>query len=755
MKMISHLFAAFLLGSLMMHFCGCAVPQEEEQFPDFTGAKIVIPADASEGIRNAAALLRSCLDKMEGTGGAGREIHLNLAAPDEQNGKRTWQIVQQGNRVVITGRSPSSLIFGVADFLNRSGFYVLSWDCDALPDSGKLLVPTGLAVNGKMAFGKTRIVDGLRVTRDSPALKEFRRYQQMNYSLQDYRDDDSIYASWHGIHEVHNIYQYLPPDRYAKDHPEYYTQNPQGGRSWTNTDHFCFSNPEVRRIVTENLLKKIAEHRKNGPPYPVYYNISQNDCGHSFCSCPECQALIRKYEGETGLLLEFINAVAGEVAKVYPDVKIGTEAYVNSEAPAKGIRPARNVIIRFCDLYSRSDCRIPLEDQPERRRLLEEWARLSPGLAIWDYLNFGRANSPETAIHTLSPNLLLFRKNGVGNILLEDEYDFVRPQNFVVLQLFLARQLLKDPAQDAEKLTDIFMRSYYGPCAEDMRQFYELLHTRLKQGQPTSDPDFLQKARGILTAALEKAGTDPRLKARVLSERNNVEYCLLCQLKLRGMDPAEFQERAARYRDDLDFVLNENTLPSDDAREKIRKGIREEADRLTIDFPLPEELQGRDLKNVLKVGLSFFWAVHNSGAQIEADPDSEMKSVLTIHGKNKKHKMPFPVGCYDWLRKTGKDFTIRNVIADGRYHWYKLGNITIGPKSVVWLHGSWAMMANLYSLHINDDGLQDSPENPNIYELWVSLKFRGPAYSGETPGKESDPENGVWLDKVLLVSPAD
>ena len=180
MKMISHLFAAFLLGSLMMHFCGCAVPQEEEQFPDFTGAKIVIPADASEGIRNAAALLRSCLDKMEGTGGAGREIHLNLAAPDEQNGKRTWQIVQQGNRVVITGRSPSSLIFGVADFLNRSGFYVLSWDCDALPDSGKLLVPTGLAVNGKMAFGKTRIVDGLRVTRDSPALKEFRRYQQMN-----------------------------------------------------------------------------------------------------------------------------------------------------------------------------------------------------------------------------------------------------------------------------------------------------------------------------------------------------------------------------------------------------------------------------------------------------------------------------------------------------------------------------------------------------------------------------------------------
>jgi len=437
-------------------------------------------------------------------------------------------------------------------------------------------------------------------------------------------------------------------------------------------------------------------------------------------------------------------------------VKIGTEAYVNSEAPSKKIRPAKNVIIRFCDLYSRSDCRIPLEDQPERRRLLEEWACLSPGLAIWDYLNFARANSPETAIHTLQPNLLFFRKNGIGNVLLEDEYDFVRPQNFIVLQYFLARQLLKDPAQDAEKLTEIFMRSYYGPCAEEMRQFFELLHARLKQGQPTSDWDFLQKARGILSAALEKAGEDARLKARVLSELNDVEYCLLCQLKLRGMPQTEFQERVARYQKDLDFVLDENTLLSHADREKRRKGIREEADRLSIDFPLPGELQGKNLKTVLKVGLSFFRAVHNSGAQIESDPDSDMKSVLTIHGTDKiKHKMPFPAGCYDWLRKTGNSFEIPNVIADGRYHWYKLGNITIGPKSVVWLHGSWSMMAQLDSLYLNDDGLQNSPDNPNIYELWLSLKFRGPAYSGETHPKESDPENGVWVDKVLLVRNAE
>ena len=433
------------------------------------------------------------MDQFENKGGSGKKIFLKLTAPDPGNGKRSWQILQQGNFVVITGRSPSALVFAVADFLNRAGFYVLSWDCVALPDSKRLLVEKNLERNGKMTFGKTRLVDGIRIGKNSPLRKEFRKYLQMNYAVQDARDDDSIYASYRGINEVHNCYWYLLPSRYAKLHPEYYTLARDGKRSWAHTDHLCFSNHEVRRIVTENLIKRIAEHRKGKAPYPVYYNFSQNDCGRNFCYCANCQKLIKKYDGETGLLLEFINTVAAGVGKVYPDVKIGTEAYVNTEVPPEKIKPGANVIIRFCDLFSKSDCRIPLEEQSERLRLVTGWARLCHGPAIWDYLNFSKAVSPETAINTLKPNLLLFKKLAYGNILLENGYHFDRPQNFIMLQFFLARQLLKDPDQDVEKLTGIFMRSYYKQCAKEIKQFYSLLHTRLQKKSPHGRDGFSAK----------------------------------------------------------------------------------------------------------------------------------------------------------------------------------------------------------------------------------------------------------------------
>ncbi|MBO4632827.1 MAG: DUF4838 domain-containing protein, partial [Lentisphaeria bacterium] len=439
---------------------------------DFTDAAILLPEGNNRNMEKAATLLKSCMDRLsggktrilKGNAGSGKKICLHLAAPDAKYGKRFWQIKQEGDSLHITGRSPSSLIFGVADFLARSGFYALTWDCDALPESGRLLAEKDLEVTASPAFGKGQIIDGMKGGRlNKNAAAGLLRYHQLNYLKSRPEDDDTIYNSYGARNVVHNLYQIVPPAKYAKTHPEYYSMNSQGVRSWKDTDHLCFSNQEVRRVAAENLIREIASHRKKGKEYhPVYYSISQNDCGRTFCHCKNCQALVKHYGGETGLLLDFVNEVAREVAKVYPDVKISTEAYVNSEKPLKTIKPASNVIIRYCDVYSRSDFRIPLEKQPERLHVLKEWAEMCPGLAIWDYLNFAKSRSPETAIDPMISDLRLFRKLGVGNILLEYEYQFDRVQNFIGLQQFLAAQLLKDPGQDAENLIRIYMKSYYG-----------------------------------------------------------------------------------------------------------------------------------------------------------------------------------------------------------------------------------------------------------------------------------------------------
>ena len=55
------------------------------------------------------------------------------------------------------------------------------------------------------------------------------------------------------------------------------------------------------------------------------------------------------------------------------------------------------------------------------------------------------------------------------------------------------------------------------------------------------------------------------------------------------------------------------------------------------------------------------------------------------------------------------------------------------------------MGANLFGVYVPADGLKD---NPNLYDVWVSVKVTGPAYV-----KGSKKENIISLDKIVLCRP--
>ena len=774
---------------------------------DFTDADIV--TGESTASESAARLLKTYMNKLSGGKTEivpdaalcrDRRILLRIAGPDENMGKQTWRILHKGNEVRITGGSPSALVYGVSDFLARAGIYALTWDCDALPPSGRLLVQEDLDASCKRAFPRTRIVTGMeslffRYADASQLRKEWIRFLDMNCARLQYADDDTPYRSYQNRNEVHNLYTYMPPEKYAKDHPEYYTQNAHGKRVWGPTDHLCFSNPEVRRVMAENVIETIRAHRtKKKTDHPVFYNISQNDCGGQFCFCPACVAMAEKYGGETGLLLDFINEVADRVTAVYPDVKLGTEAYVNSEKPLQTVKPNSHVLIRYCDLYSRSNPQVPLEEQPDRLKNIEEWAAQVPGLRVWDYLNFvstsGGDSLPEMTLDANIRDIRLFRQLGVGDLLLEFEIGPLRPQSFIYLQYFVAYQLMKDPDQDAEELIALFIRNYYGAAAAEMREYFDLLREKIRSnGKKLSDRGkyadaaFLERSRSILAEALKKAGGDAVLKVRILQELNNVDYRYIALLKLRNEEPERIQEVFGQYRENLLFSLENSKLLSEQAREAIReKYLQTELALMTIDFPLPDELKGKKLAACHKIALSLLRKTRTS-VGLQADPCSDMgKAVFLTEEDEVAHGLPFAIGFYDWGTKKSGSFSLEKVIADDQYHWYKLGKIRVGPRTVLWVHGSWKMMAELSSFYISDDGLAESG-NPNFYEAWISLRFRGPAYSGEkaasgerleetswlddlwiflglkepAESREAPEEtgNGVWFDKLLLVSPED
>ena len=66
--------------------------------------------------------------------------------------------------------------------------------------------------------------------------------------------------------------------------------------------------------------------------------------------------------GESGPLIAFLNSVGEDIAEDYPDVLVGTLAYNLTSTPPKHVRPRDNVLVGWCDVYSKVDGIRPLED---------------------------------------------------------------------------------------------------------------------------------------------------------------------------------------------------------------------------------------------------------------------------------------------------------------------------------------------------------------------------------------------------------
>ena len=81
----------------------------------------------------------------------------------------------------------------------------------------------------------------------------------------------------------HSFGYLIPSSKYGKEHPEYFAEI-EGKRlsdvsnDWYETEP-CLTNPEVLRIVTEEVLKILAEH-----PEKANISVSQND-NDKYCRC--------------------------------------------------------------------------------------------------------------------------------------------------------------------------------------------------------------------------------------------------------------------------------------------------------------------------------------------------------------------------------------------------------------------------------------------------------------------------------------
>ena len=355
---------------------------------------------------------------------------------------------------------------------------------------------------------------------------------------------------------VHTFDTLVPAAQYFDEHPEYFAMI-DGERQREETQ-LCLTNPEVLALVIKRVRQTLRAH-----PEAAIISVSQNDSlGDNGCTCPACAKVDEEEGSHAGTLIRFVNAVAEAIEDEFPHVLVDTLAYRYTRTPPKITRPRRNVCVRLCSI----ECCFghPLEEcnrvvgpfarwhtpgAPTFQDDLIGWGRICDRVYIWDYVtNFAQYWLPFPNFHVIGPNMRFFVKNGVKGVYEEGNYHSPSPDLNELRQWLLAK-LMWNPDFDVKRGIYDFTEAVYGPAAEDIRAYIDLLEKRVTEGEihfgiyeradvAYLDEETLSRAQELMSAA--------RAKELTLSQRNyvekaalSVEYAVVAQALLRGQRDVE------------------------------------------------------------------------------------------------------------------------------------------------------------------------------------------------------------------------
>ena len=668
-----------------------------------------------------------------------------------------WRIKCDGKRAFILSRTGMGAAYGVTDFLEKfAGYRFLTMDGeDPYVPNPSAAVPE-CDFTAKHYFYARHFGARTKYTPDTNAKWMNPYFRRLGLYIS---PEVEGFARWspRTVRYCHTFLNYFPPEEYFKVHPEYFSMDDNGRRVKGPNTMLCLSNPDVRRIVREKVLKFIAEDRVATPEDPpLIYDFSQTDGVYYICRCPECRKIAAKHggdakrefgcvsEGDSGLLLDFVNELARAVGAKYPDVYIRTFAYVNTARLPKGILPEKNVIPWFCDWYMKSDHQLPLEHpfNSWSRKELEKWCAVSRNVELWDYMLF-KDEFPELSVDAIAADLRLFKRLGIGRFYIENHY---YGQPFFELNAYVYSKFFRDPdGSDLEKAIDEYC-IVYGAGAAKMREAIDFLRKIIAENPPESfdlwhsrslpwrTVDNMENFRDLVREAFT-VEMRPKPRARIALALESADKELARLYKITPGAAAKREETKAEWRTAARAVFDGAIFAGGDRASMFK---RSEDELAYADFKikrLPDVL--KDVPEDEMIGLDIRacpW-IGPANKQV-VDPDSECEKAVRAQPKESPNPLDWALIRSPETKQCDK-LSVKPVKGDG-YRWYCLGVARLGRGGNCYLSNSMSFDIGRY--YVECDGMA---EDPNWYEFWLSVKYNGDYYS-------VNEKEGVFIDRLLL-----
>ncbi len=322
----------------------------------------------------------------------------------------------------------------------------------------------------------------------------------------------------------HTYHDLVPADKYFATNPEFFPM--RGGKRWATTyadGQLCYTAKGLPEVIAARLLEVIA-----ADPTTRIYSVSANDNVFDNCECATCTPLIAA-ENVSGAQLKLANRVAELVMAHYPEIRITTLAYVNSQVPPPHVKPGDNTAIIYAPIRERGGALmlLPLEKMPKIVNEAKAWNKITKHLYLWDYIDSGVCNplpTPFPNFDVLESNWPFLLANGFTGVFLEAAE--ISNASLGELKTWYCVKKLWNPEWKLDALLEDFIVNFYGPAAPEMREYVELqrdawrrFYAAYEPGQTLSfSPKEVTRMRELLGQALAKADGNEALQRKLNRE---------------------------------------------------------------------------------------------------------------------------------------------------------------------------------------------------------------------------------------------
>ena len=446
---------------------------------------VVYSEGASESLIAAADFMAATLERMSGSNGvrtavkeggeSGFSIYVGRAAnsalidlSDVKDDGYKLEIKPEG--IYIVGKTDDAARNGIYDFLEThlecmyvspENTYVPIFPTVKLALEEKTVNPT---ITWRKVYQFESLLNGW-----------YERLKMNGTVVKEGENNMELYNEWGTW--CHSSFEFVPPEKYFDEHPEYYAKF-LGKRRYqfnvlgrTFPTHLCYTNEEVYQIAEAELVKRIEAN-----PEVKFWDFSIMDTYFATCRCKECKKFNKEAGSEMGTLLAFLNRLADAIRDDYPDVYLSTLAYQRVKNPPKNMKCAPNLCINVCAFPGTQSYPYSTEGGIKASRefaeRVVEWGKICDNILVWDYVvNFTHLKLPFPNFEFQKENLEFYLENNIRFVFHQGSREPM-DENAEMRTYLLSRQLW-DKDVDLKALAKKYVAVVYGDAAGLVEEYMD------------------------------------------------------------------------------------------------------------------------------------------------------------------------------------------------------------------------------------------------------------------------------------------